>query len=318
MTDADLDTVGTCMPSRVDNAIGEEDASLMTDVHQREAIALPELGAMKRAGTKIVMVTAYDHPSARLASEAGIDLILVGDSAGNNVLGYETTVPVSMDEAVMLTAAVARAKPRALVVGDMPFGSFQASDADAVANAVRLVKAGADAVKLEGAGPMLSRARAIVGAGIPVMGHLGLTPQSATKLGGMKAQGRTAATAAKLLADARELEAAGCFALVLESVPARVAAHVSEAIGIPTIGIGAGAGCDGQVLVWHDLLGLTEGPTPRFVKRYADLAGEIRRGLHAFAADVRSGAYPADEHVYKIPADELHAFEDELRRERPA
>jgi 3-methyl-2-oxobutanoate hydroxymethyltransferase len=290
----------------------------MTDVHHREALALPELGAMKRAGTKIVMVTAYDHPSARLASDAGVDLILVGDSAGNNVLGYDTTVPVSMDEAVMLTGAVARAKPRALVIGDMPFGSFQASDADAVANAVRLVKAGADAVKLEGAGPMLSRARAIVGAGIPVMGHLGLTPQSATKLGGMKAQGRTAATAHQLLADARELETAGCFALVLESVPARVAAHVSEALTIPTIGIGAGPGCDGQVLVWHDLLGLTEGPTPRFVKRYADLAGEIRRGLHAFAADVRSGAYPADEHVYKIPAEELHAFEDELRRERPA
>jgi 3-methyl-2-oxobutanoate hydroxymethyltransferase len=290
----------------------------MTDVHHREALALPELGAMKRAGTKIVMVTAYDHPSARLASEAGVDLILVGDSAGNNVLGYETTVPVSMDEAVMLTAAVARARPRALVIGDMPFGSFQASDADAVANAVRLVKAGADAVKLEGAGPMLSRVRAIGGAGIPVMGHLGLTPQSATKLGGMKAQGRTAATAHQLLADARELEAAGCFSLVLESVPARVAAHVSEELTIPTIGIGAGPGCNGQVLVWHDLLGLTEGPTPRFVKRYADLAGEIRRGLHAFAADVRSGAYPADEHVYKIPADELQAFEDELRKEKPA
>jgi 3-methyl-2-oxobutanoate hydroxymethyltransferase len=290
----------------------------MTDLHHREAMPLTEVGAMKRAGTKIVMVTAYDHPSARLASEAGVDLILVGDSAGNNVLGYDTTVPVSMDEAVMLTGAVARAKPRALVIGDMPFGSFQASDADAVANAVRLVKAGADAVKLEGAGPMLSRVRAIVGAGIPVMGHLGLTPQSATKLGGMKAQGRTAATALELLADARELESAGCFALVLESVPARVAAHVSEALAVPTIGIGAGPGCDGQVLVWHDLLGLTEGPTPRFVKRYADLAGEIRRGLHAFAADVRSGAYPADEHVYKIPADELHAFEDELRRQRPA
>jgi 3-methyl-2-oxobutanoate hydroxymethyltransferase len=290
----------------------------MTDVEHREALPLPEVAAMKRAGTKIVMVTAYDHPSARLASEAGVDLILVGDSAGNNVLGYETTVPVSMDEAAMLTAAVARAKPSSLIIGDMPFGSFQASDEDAVANAVRLVKAGADAVKLEGAGPMISRVRAIVGAGIPVMGHLGLTPQSATKLGGMKAQGRTAATARQLLADARELEAAGCFALVLESVPARVGARVSEELAIPTIGIGAGPGCDGQVLVWHDLLGLNEGPTPRFVKRYADLAGEIRRGLHAFAAEVRSGAYPADEHVYKIPADELHAFEDDLRRERPA
>jgi 3-methyl-2-oxobutanoate hydroxymethyltransferase len=285
----------------------------MTDVH-REVLALPEVGAMKRAGTKIVMVTAYDHPSARLASDAGVDLILVGDSAGNTMLGYDSTVPVSMDEAVMLTAAVARAKPRALVIGDMPFGSFQASDADAVANAVRLVKAGADAVKLEGAGPMLSRVRAIGGAGIPVMGHLGLTPQSATKLGGMKAQGRTAAAAHQLLADARALEEAGCFALVLESVPARVASHVTEALRIPTIGIGAGAGCDGQVLVWHDVLGLTEGPTPRFVKRYADLAGEIRRALHAFAADVRSGTYPADEHVYKISAEELHEFEEGLER----
>jgi 3-methyl-2-oxobutanoate hydroxymethyltransferase len=285
----------------------------MTEMRVREPLTLPEIGAMKRAGTKIVMVTAYDHPSARLASEAGMDLILVGDSAGNNVLGYDTTVPVSMDEAVMLTAAVARAKPRALIVGDMPFGSFQASDADAVANAVRLVKAGADGVKLEGAGPMASRARAIVGAGIPVMGHLGLTPQSATKLGGMKAQGRTASSASRLLADSRELEAAGCFALVLESVPARIGARVTHALGIPTIGIGAGADCDGQVLVWHDLLGVNEGAAPRFVKRYADLAGEIRRGLRAFAADVRSGAYPAEEHLYKISREELDAFEAALR-----
>jgi len=287
----------------------------MSELRAREPLSLPEVGAMKRAGTKIVMVTAYDHPSARLASDAGIDLILVGDSAGNNVLGYESTVPVTMDEAVMLTAAVARAKPRALVIGDMPFGSFQPSDADAVANAVLLVKAGADAVKLEGAGPMVPRVRAIVGAGIPVMGHLGLTPQSATMLGGMKAQGRTASAAAHLLADARELEAAGCFALVLESVPARIGAHVTEALTIPTVGIGAGPGCDGQVLVWHDLLGINEGVAPRFVKRYADVAGEIRRGLEAFAAEVRSGAYPGDEHVYKISGDELRAFEAELERD---
>ena len=264
---------------------------------------------MKRAGTKIVMVTAYDHPSARLASEAGIDLLLVGDSAGNNVLGYETTVPVSMEEAVMLTGAVARAKPRALIIGDMPFGSFQASDEDAVANAVRLVKAGADAVKLEGAGPMVSRVAAIVGARIPVMGHLGLTPQSATMLGGMKAQGRTAANARRLLDDARELEGAGCFSLVLEAVPARVASRISKALTIPTIGIGAGPGCDGQVLVWHDLLGVNQGAAPRFVKRYTDLAGEIRRGLETFAAEVRTGAYPADEHSYRISEEELRAFE---------
>jgi 3-methyl-2-oxobutanoate hydroxymethyltransferase len=279
---------------------------------QRESLALPELAAMKPAGTKIVMVTAYDHPSARLASEAGVDLILVGDSAGNNVLGYDTTVPVSMDEAVILTAAVARAKPRALVIGDMPFGSYQASDTDAVANAVRFIKAGADAVKLEGAGPMVARVRAIVDAGIPIMGHLGLTPQTATSLGGMKAQARTATAARQLLHDARQLEMAGCFSLVLEAVPAQVASRVSAALTIPTIGIGAGPGCDGQVLVWHDLLGINEGVAPRFVKRYADVAGEIRRGLTAFAADVRSGAYPADEHSYKIAGDELRAFEGDL------
>ncbi|MGZ8563913.1 MAG: 3-methyl-2-oxobutanoate hydroxymethyltransferase, partial [Candidatus Limnocylindria bacterium] len=253
----------------------------------RDALTLPEVGAMKRAGTKIVMVTAYDHPSARLASEAGIDLILVGDSAGNNVLGYDSTVPVSMEEVVILTAAVARAKPRSLIIGDMPFGSFQASDADAVDNAVRLVKAGADAVKLEGAGPMVSRVTAIVDAGVPVMGHLGLTPQTATKLGGLKAQGRTAVAARQLLHDARQLEAAGCFAIVLEAVPAQVAARITRLLTIPTIGIGAGPACDGQVLVWHDLLGINEGVAPRFVKRYADVAGEIRRGLTAFAADVR-------------------------------
>jgi 3-methyl-2-oxobutanoate hydroxymethyltransferase len=284
----------------------------------REPLSLPEVAAMKRSGTKLVMVTAYDHPSARLASEAGVDLILVGDSAGNNVLGYDTTVPVTMDEAVMMTAAVARARPRALVVGDLPFGSFQASDEDAVASAVRLVKAGADAVKLEGAGTMVSRVHAIVEAGIPVMGHLGLTPQSATALGGMKAQGRTAATAGQLLTGARELAEAGAFSLVLESVPARIATHITQRLAIPTIGIGAGAGCDGQVLVWHDLLGINEGPAPRFVKRYADVAGEIRRGLAAFAADVRSGAYPGDEHVYKIAGDELRAFEAELERDTGA
>ena len=287
----------------------------MTELRSREPITLPELAAMKASGTKIVMVTAYDHPSARLASDAGMDIVLVGDSAGNNVLGYPSTVPVTMGEALMLTAAVARAKPRALIVGDMPFGSFQASDAEAVANAALLVKAGADAVKLEGAGPMLSRAVAIVGGGIPVMGHLGLTPQSATALGGMKAQGRTASEAARLLRDARDLEAAGAFAIVLEAVPAQVASRVSASLRIPTIGIGAGPGCDGQVLVWHDLLGINEGVAPRFVKRYADVAGEIRRGLEAFAADVRSGAYPTDEHVYKIGSDELRAFEAELRDE---
>jgi 3-methyl-2-oxobutanoate hydroxymethyltransferase len=196
------------------------------------------------------------------------------------------------------------------VIADMPFGSFQVSDADAVANAVRFVKeAGADAVKLEGAGPTLSRVQAIVGAGVPVMGHVGLTPQSATMLGGFKAQGRTAEKAERLYEDALALEAAGCFAIVLEAVPAAIASRVTEALQVPTIGIGAGAGCDGQVLVWHDLLGLYEGKAPRFVKRYADLADEAKRALEAYVEDVREGRFPEEQHTYAIPDEELESFE---------
>jgi 3-methyl-2-oxobutanoate hydroxymethyltransferase len=196
------------------------------------------------------------------------------------------------------------------VVADMPFGSFQISDEEALENAVRFVKeAGADAVKLEGAGPMLSRVRTIVGAGIPVMGHIGLTPQSATMLGGFKAQGRTAEKAVRLLEDAHALEAAGCFSIVLEAVPAPVAARVTRELSIPTIGIGAGAACDGQVLVWHDLLGLYEGKSPRFVKRYADLATEIRRALETYVAEVQEGTFPQEQHTYSMPDEELRAFE---------
>jgi 3-methyl-2-oxobutanoate hydroxymethyltransferase len=272
-------------------------------------LSLIELAERKRRGEKIVMVTAYDHPSARLADAAGVDLILIGDSAGDNVLGYESTVPVSVEELLVLVGAVTRGAEHAFVVADMPFGSFQVSDETTVANAVRFVKeAGADAVKVEGAGPILSRVQALVGAGIPVMGHLGLTPQSATMLGGYKAQGRTAAKAQRLLADARALEAAGCFAVVLEAVPAPVAERISEALTVPMIGIGAGPACDGQVLVWHDLLGLSDRKPARFVKRYAQLGAEIRHALEAFAADVRSGAFPADEHTYSIPEDELNLF----------
>jgi 3-methyl-2-oxobutanoate hydroxymethyltransferase len=259
------------------------------------------------------MVTAYDYPGGRLADAAGVDVVLVGDSAAMTVFGHDSTVPATMDEMVVLTGAVARAATRPLVVGDMPFGSFQVSDESAVENAVRFVKeAGADAVKLEGAGPMLSRVLALVGAGIPVMGHVGLTPQSAAMLGGFRAQGRTAAKARQLLADALALEQAGCFAVVLEAVPAPVAARVTEALAVPTIGIGSGSGCDGQVLVFHDLLGLYEGPAPRFVKRYADLAGEVRGALERFAADVRSGAFPEEAHTYSIPDEELAAFEAAL------
>jgi 3-methyl-2-oxobutanoate hydroxymethyltransferase len=280
-------------------------------------LPLTELAELKRRGQKLAMVTAYDFPSGRIADEAGVELVLVGDSAGMVVLGNESTVPVTMDELLMLTRAVVRGAKRPLVIADMPFGSFQASDESAVENAVRFVKeAGADAVKLEGAGPTLSRVQAIVGAGVPVMGHVGLTPQSATMLGGFKAQGRTAEKAERLYEDALALEAAGCFAIVLEAVPAPVAARVTEALEVPTIGIGAGADCDGQVLVWHDLLGLYAGKAPRFVKRYADLAGEARRALEAYVEDVREGRFPEEQHTYTIPDEELAAFEARLPAHR--
>jgi len=276
-------------------------------------LALPELAQMKLRGDKIVMVTAYDAASGRLADEAGIDLILVGDTAAMVVLGHESsTVPVTMEEMLFMTKAVTRGARRPLVVGDMPFGSYQVSDEEAVRNAIRFVKeGGADVVKLEAAGPSLSRVRAIVGAGIGVMGHLGLTPQSATVLGGFKAQGRTAERARQLLDDAFALEAAGCFAIVLEAVPAAVSERITEALEIPTIGIGAGAGCDGQVLVWHDLLGLYGGRTPRFVKQYANLGAEIERALTEYAADVRNGAFPDERHTYAMPEEELARFESE-------
>ena len=276
-------------------------------------LPLPELAQMKLRGQKIAMVTAYDAPGARFAEDAGVDVILVGDTAAMVVLGYEgTTVPVTMDEMLFLTRTVARTARRPIVVGDMPFGSYQVSDEDAVRNAIRFVKeARADVVKLEGAGPSVSRARSIVQAGIPVMGHIGLTPQSATALGGFKTQGRTAAAASRLVADARELEAAGCFAIVLEAVPAAVAARITETLSIPTIGIGAGPACDGQVLVYHDLLGLSEGHLPRFVKRYASLSREIRDALESYVADVRAGTFPEDEHTYAMSEEELRRFESE-------
>jgi 3-methyl-2-oxobutanoate hydroxymethyltransferase len=272
-------------------------------------LPLTDLVDMKRRRDPIVMVTAYDFPGGRIADAAGVDIVLVGDSAAMTVLGNESTVPATMDEMVMLTRAVARGARRPLVVADMPFGSFQVSDEEAVRNGVHFLKeAGADAVKVEGAGSTASRVLALVGAGIPVMGHIGLTPQSATMLGGFRAQGRTAAKARELLEDARTLEHAGCFAVVLEAVPAPVAARITEALSIPTIGIGSGRGCDGQVLVYHDLLGLYEGKSPRFVKRYAEVATVIQDALERYAADVRSGAFPEDEHTYSIPDEELAAF----------
>jgi len=276
-------------------------------------LPLPELVEMKRRGDRIAMVTAYDAPAALLADEAGVELILVGDTAAMVMLGHQSTVPVTLDEMIFLTRAVTRSARRPLVVGDLPFGSYEVSDEQAVSSAIRLVKeGGADVVKLEGAGRMISRVRAIAESNIGVMAHVGLTPKSATKLGGFRAQGRTAEAALKLHDDALALQDTGAFALVLEAVPAPVAARITKALAIPTIGIGAGADTDGQVLVWHDLLGMYQGRTPRFVKRYAELADEVGSALAEYVADVRSGAFPEEKHTYSIPDDELARFEDAL------
>jgi len=277
-------------------------------------MTLPEFAAISTAGGRIVMVTAYDASSARLADAAGIDVILVGDSAAMTMLGHDSAVPVTFDEMVMMTRAVARSTRHALVVADMPFGSYQASDEQAVVNAVRLVKDGcADAVKVEGAGRTRRRIRAILAAGIPVMGHVGLTPQSVTKLGGYRARGRTAAEALAIHQAARTLERAGCFAVVLEAIPPQVAERISASLAIPTIGIGAGSACDGQVLVWHDLLGLTTGHVPKFVKAYAALAGTIETALRNFAAEVREGSFPEAVHTYAMATGEFENFEAGLR-----
>ena len=267
---------------------------------ERKPVTLTTLHEMRALGEPIVMVTAYDHPSARVADAAGVDLVLVGDSAANVVLGYSSTVPVSVDELVMLSAAVRRGLRTPFLVSDLPFGSYEASNELAIATAQRFVKeAGADAVKLEGGGVMVDRARAIIAAGIPVMGHVGLTPQTATALGGYRSQGRTADRAMQVVEDALALEAAGCFAIVLEAVPAAIAARVTEALGVPTIGIGAGAGCDGQVLVMHDLLGLDPTWKPRFARRYAALGEAAGQAFAAYAADVRAGRFPSDQESYE-------------------
>ena len=277
-----------------------------TDIRK---VSLTDLVRMKRQGHKIAAVTAYDTPSGRLADLAGIDCVLVGDSAVMTMFGRDSTVSATMDEILLLTRAVAGGVRRALVIADMPFGAYQVSDVSAVENAIRFVKdAGADAVKLEGAGTSTSRAAAIVAAGIPVVGHLGLTPQSATLLGGYKAQGRSAEQAQRLCDDAVALERAGCFAIVLEAIPAAVASHISDAVRVPTIGIGAGASCDGQILVWHDLLGLSDGHVARFVKRYATLSDEILVALRNYASDVRTLRFPEERHTYSMPQLELDLF----------
>ena len=272
-------------------------------------MTLPRLAEKKRLGEPIVMVTAYDYPSAQVAEAAGVDMVLVGDSGAMTVLGYPSTVPVSTDEMLMLAAAVRRGLRSPLLVGDLPFGSYEGSNEQAIATAQRFVKeAGCDAVKLERGGTSAERARAIVDAGIPVMGHLGLTPQTATALGGYRAQGRTASRALELVRDAIALEEAGCFSIVFEAIPAAVADALMARVHVPVIGIGAGPGTDGQVLVFHDLLGIYDGMAPRFAKRYADLKAEMVAGVAEFAAEVRSRAFPGPEHVYSIDEEELATF----------
>ena len=273
----------------------------------RLPMTLPLLLEKKRLGEPIVMVTAYDYPSARAAEAAGVDLVLVGDSAATTVLGYSATTPVELDDMLVLARAVRRGLRTPLLIGDLPFGSYEVSDEQAITTALRMVKqAGCEAVKLEGGGEAsASRARAIVGAGIPVMGHVGLTPQTSTALGGWKAQGRTARAAARIASEAQALERASCFALVFEAIPSAVTEELMPLLEIPVIGIGAGPATDGQVLVFHDLLGIRDGLGPRFVKRYASLQEEMNAGVSAFAADVRSRAYPGPEHTYSIDPGEL-------------
>lgn len=278
----------------------------------RLPVTLPMLAEKQRLSEPLVMVTAYDYPSARAAESAGVDLVLVGDSGAMTVLGYPSTVAVEVDELLMLAKAVRRGLRTPFLVGDLPFGSYEVSDEQAVATAFRFVKeASCDAVKLEGGTPTsVARARAIVAAGIPVMGHVGLTPQTSTALGGYKAQGRSSGAASAIAEGALALEAAGCFSVVFEAIPSEVAALIVARLEIPVIGIGAGPACDGQVLVFHDLLGIREGRGARFVQRYADLQEEMNTGVGAYAADVRSRAYPAPEHGYAIDAAELASFRE--------
>ncbi|MBP8002677.1 MAG: 3-methyl-2-oxobutanoate hydroxymethyltransferase [Chloroflexi bacterium] len=266
--------------------------------------------AKKARQEPLVMVTAYDYAAACLADEAAMDMVLVGDSLGMVMLGYDTTIPVTMAMMVHHCQAVARGIRSAFLIADMPFGSYEADPIEAVHHAVQLVQeGGAEAIKLEGGQEMLPAIQAIVRAGIPVMGHLGLTPQSVSRLGGFRVQGKTAAAAYSLLQDALLLQEAGCFAIVLEAIPAAVAAAITERLTIPTIGIGAGAACDGQVLVYHDLLGLNFRPYARFVRQYADLRTTITAALNSYRAEVQNHQFPTAEHSYSMAEEELIRFQ---------
>ena len=278
--------------------------------------ALPTLAAARARGTPIVMLTAYDFPTARIAQSAGVDVVLVGDSAANVVLGYTSTREISVDELLVLTRAARRGVDSVPLFGDLPFGSYEPSDEVAVATARRFVdEAGCDAVKLEGAGEILPRVRAIIAAGIPVVGHVGLLPQSVVTADGYRAQGREVDDALRIIADGVALEAEGCAALIVEAVPAAVASLLTARVSIPVIGIGAGAGTDGQVLVFHDLLGLGEGRVAKFVERYAEGRSVLEEGARRWADDVRAGRFPRDEHTYAIAPETLAEVTRRLGRE---
>jgi 3-methyl-2-oxobutanoate hydroxymethyltransferase len=283
---------------------------------QRPAISLSTLAEKKALGEPVVMVTAYDYPSAQVAEEAGVDVVLVGDSGAMTVLGHPSTVPVTLAELLMLAQAVRRGLKTPLMIGDMPFGSYEASNEEAIHNAQRFIKeAACDAVKIERGGTSVERARALVGAGIPVMGHVGLTPQTATALGGYRSQGRTAERALDVLHDALALQEAGCFALVFEAIPSALTEAIMPRMEIPVIGIGAGGATDGQVLVFHDLLGIYDGHAARFVKRYANVRDEMIRGVTAFADEVRARRYPEPEHGYTMAPDEIARLHELLQEQ---
>jgi 3-methyl-2-oxobutanoate hydroxymethyltransferase len=283
---------------------------------QRPAISLSTLAEKKALGEPVVMVTAYDYPSAQVAEEAGVDVVLVGDSGAMTVLGHPSTVPVTLEELLMLAQAVRRGLSTPLMIGDMPFGSYEASNEEAIHNAQRFIKeAACDAVKIERGGTSVERARALVGAGIPVMGHVGLTPQTATALGGYRSQGRTAERALDVVHDAVALQEAGCFALVFEAIPSALTEAIMPRMEIPVIGIGAGGATDGQVLVFHDLLGIYDGHAARFVKRYANVRDEMIRGVTAFADEVRARRYPEPEHGYTMAPDEVARLHERLQEQ---
>ena len=283
---------------------------------ERKPVTVPQLAEMKASGEPIVMVTAYDYPSAQVVEKAGVDVVLVGDTAAMVVLGYDATTPVGMDEMVTMAAAVNRGLRTPLLIGDMPFGSYERSNEHAIDNAQRFVReAGCSAVKLERGGASVERAHAIVRSGIPVMGHVGLTPQTVNALGGFKTQGKTIESAARVAEEALALQAAGCFAIVFEAVPAAITAALMPRLNVPVIGIGAGAATDGQVLVFHDLLGIYDGHVPKFVKRYAEIGTEMAVAVAQYASEVRARRFPAKEHTYSVEEDQLAEFKRYLDQE---